>query len=41
MQDEALPAATSLARRRAFIRIALGDTMAEIDELIKTLLGFR
>ena len=37
--DHNFPAATSLARQRAYIRTALEDTLAEIDDLVKSLLG--
>ncbi|MHB1937987.1 MAG: N-6 DNA methylase, partial [Acidobacteriaceae bacterium] len=37
--DHNFPAATSLARQRAYIRTALEDTLAEIDILVKSLLG--
>lgn len=39
IHDENFPSGSSLARQRAFIRTALTDMLAEIDELVKTLLG--
>lgn len=38
VHDPNFPSGSSLARQRAFIRIALADTLAEIDGLVKTLL---
>ncbi len=38
IKDLSFPPATSLARQRAYIRTALGDTLSEIDELVKVLL---
>lgn len=40
IHDQNFPSGSSLARQRAFVRTALTDTLAEIDELVKTLLGF-
>jgi methylase of polypeptide subunit release factors len=37
--DQQFPAGGSLARQRAFIRTALGDKLAEIDRLVRELLG--
>ena len=39
IQNQAFPPAASLARQRSFVRIALGETMAEIDGLVRALLG--
>lgn len=38
--DQNFPAGGSLARQRACIRTALGETMTEIDVMVKKLLGF-
>lgn len=40
IHDGNLPVSTSLARQRSYIRTALTDTLAEIDNLVKALLGF-
>ena len=37
--DPNFPPGSSLARQRAFIRTALSETLAEIDEQVRTLLG--
>jgi hypothetical protein len=39
VRDHNFPAATSLARQRAYIRTALEDVLIEIDILVKPLLG--
>ncbi len=39
VHDQDFPSGSSLARQRAYIRTALTDTLAEIDELVRTLLG--
>jgi hypothetical protein len=39
IRDHNFPSGTSLARQRAYIRTALKDTLAEIDSLVKNLLG--
>jgi hypothetical protein len=39
VRDHNFPAATSLARQRAYIRTALEDVLTEIDGLVKSLLG--
>ncbi|MGC9293543.1 MAG: N-6 DNA methylase [Acidobacteriaceae bacterium] len=39
IRDQNFPAATSLARQRAYIRTALEDVLVEIDGLVKSLLG--
>lgn len=39
VHDRNFPVGSSLARQRAFIRTALADTLAEIDGLVRKLLG--
>jgi hypothetical protein len=39
IHDQNFPSGSSLARQRAFIRTALTDTLAEIDGLVRELLG--
>ncbi len=39
IHERSFRAGGSLARQRGFVRTALGDTLTEIDELVKTLLG--
>ena len=39
IKDQNFPSGSSLARQRAFIRTALSETLAEIDALVRTLLG--
>lgn len=41
VHDQDFPSGSSLARQRAFVRNALTDRLAEIDELVKALLGHR
>lgn len=39
MNDPNFPIGSSLARQRAYTRTAVKDTLAEIDDLVKALLG--